>query len=151
MPKDVKIYVDGDGCPVKEDVYNVAKRYSLHVFMVCNSAMRIPKASHIEPVVVGAHFDAVDDWIAEHVQPNDIVVTNDLLLADRCIKKTARVIDPRGKILDEDNIGEALATRELMTSLRQSGEIFGGPKPKTPKHRSNFLSSLDELINLALR
>src|SRR6185437_5776850 len=94
------IYVDGDGCPVKEEVYRVAQRYGWKVFLVCNSAQRVPKASWLQPVVVGTAFDAVDDWIAERIGDGDIAVTNDLLLAKRCLDKRARVIDPRGRELD---------------------------------------------------
>lgn len=147
----MQIYVDGDGCPVKEEVYRVAKRYALHVLMVCNSPLRIPKDSSIEPIVVGAGFDKVDDWIVEHVQPFDIVVTNDILLSARCVAKEARVIDPRGRVLDENNIGEAVATRELMAHLRQFNETKLGPKPKTKRHQSEFLANLDTLINALQR
>lgn len=142
-----RIFVDGDACPFKEEVYRVAKRYGLTVFMVCNSALRIPKASWIRPIVVGTEFDAVDDWISEQVGPRDLVVTNDILLAKRCVDKRARVLNTRGRELDEDNIGEALANRELMAHLRQLGEMNTGPKSMSPKYRSAFLSRLDEMIH----
>jgi uncharacterized protein YaiI (UPF0178 family) len=102
-------------------------------------------------VVVGTQFDAVDDWIVEHIEPDDIAITNDLLLAERCVKKLARVIDPRGRELTPDNIGEALANRELMYHLRQMGTLDTGPKPQHPKHRSLFLSRLDEVIQAVRR
>ena len=146
-PKLPQIYVDGDGCPFKEETYRVAKRYDLTVFMVCNSQQRIPRASWIKPVVVGMAFDAVDDWIHEKVETNDIVVTNDLLLTERVLKKGARVIDTRGREHTPETIGEALATRELMSQLRQMGEMNLGPKPMNPKYRSSFLSTLDGMIN----
>jgi uncharacterized protein YaiI (UPF0178 family) len=150
-PVALNIYVDGDGCPVKEDIYRVAQRYGLHVFLVCNSPQRVPKASWLEPIVVGTQFDAVDDWIAERIERDDIAITNDLLLAERCLKKQARVIDPRGRELTEDNIGDALANRELMYHLRQMGNLETGPKPRNPKHRSQFLSRLDEVIQAVRR
>jgi uncharacterized protein YaiI (UPF0178 family) len=141
------IYVDGDACPFKEEIYRVAKRYDLTVFMVCNSVQRIPKASWIKPIVVGSGFDAVDDWIAEQVEENDIVITNDLLLAHRCLQKLTKVLDTRGREHTPDSIGEALATRELMSDLRAMGELNLGPKKLTPKYRSQFLGKLDEIIN----
>jgi uncharacterized protein YaiI (UPF0178 family) len=145
------IYIDADACPYKEETYKVAKRYSLTVFTVCNSEQRIPIASWIKPVVVGTGFDAVDDYIAEHAQAGDIVVTNDLLLSERCVRKQVRVIDTRGKEVNEDNIGELLATRELMATLRQMGPNKFGPKPAKPKYRSDFLSKLDQMINAIKR
>jgi uncharacterized protein len=143
--------MDADACPVKEDTFRVAKRYSLTVVVVSNTSILLPRADWIQAVVVEKTFDAVDDWIAEEVKPNDIVLTNDLLLAARCLKKEGRVIDPRGKILTEENIGEALARRELMAELRQRGELNLGPKKMEKKHRSNFLSNLDQIIHQALK
>lgn len=142
------IYVDADACPVKEDALRISKRYALKVFMVSNHPKALPKADWIVPVVVEKEFDAVDKWIDSRIQPKDICITNDLLLADLCIKRKALAIDPRGKILDEENIGEALATRELMYDLRQSGMLDLGPKKMGKNHRSNFLSEFDKLINL---
>ena len=141
------IYIDADACPVKEDTIRVAKRYSLKVTVVSNSPISLPRETWIVPVVVGSGFDAVDDWIAEQIQKDDIVITNDLLLAAQCLKKEVRVIDPRGKILTEDNIGDALANRELMYELRQMGSLKTGPKQMGKKHRSNFLAALDQVIN----
>ncbi len=145
------IYVDGDGCPFKEEIYRVAKRYDLNVFMVCNSELRIPKASWIKPIVVGKDFDSVDNWIYEHVVPNDIVITNDLLFSAKALEKQANVLDTRGREITPDTIGELLATRELMTQLRQMGEMNLGPKPMKPKYRSEFLSRLDQIINRVKR
>lgn len=150
-PRLPDIYVDGDACPYKEETYRVAKRYALTVFMVCNSEQRIPIASWIKPVVVGMGFDAVDDWIAENSKTGDIVITNDLLLSERCVRKQVRVLDTKGKEISEENIGEALATRELMAELRQMGHRGLGPKPMNAKYRSAFLSRLDQIIqNLKL-
>lgn len=142
------IYIDADACPVKEDALKIAKRYSLKVFVVSNHAKQLPKADWIVPVVVDKDFDATDRWIEEKIQAKDICLTNDLLLAQKCVSKNALVIDPRGKILDEDNIGEALATRELMYDLRQSGALDLGPKKMGKNHRSNFLQEFDRLIHL---
>src|SRR5688572_6224885 len=108
------IYIDADGCAVKEEVYKVAARYQLKVFVVANKALAIPLIPNILMQVVAGGFDAADDWIAANIAVGDILITSDLLLADRCIKKQARVLGPKGKELDEDNIGNALGTRELM-------------------------------------
>ncbi len=145
------VYIDADACPVKEDTYRVAKRYSLKVYTVSNVPLILPRADWIVPIVAGKNFDAVDDWIIEHVTKNDIVVTNDLLLVERCLKKEARPLDTRGKIFDENNIGDVMATRGLMDELRQRGALNLGPKKKEKKHHSNFLASLDKLINAAIR
>lgn len=141
------IYIDADACPVKEFTFRVAKRYGWKVFVVSRVAIHVPRAEYIHPVVAGEGFDRVDDWIVEHIGENDIVVTSDIPLADRCVKKSARVIDNRGRILDADNIAEAVAMRELVTELRERGEIGLGPAKMGKKQQSNFLSSLDELIN----
>lgn len=141
------LYIDADACPVKEDTFRVAKRYSWKVWVVSRVAIHLPIADWILPVVAGDGFDKVDDWIAEHIDTNDIVVTGDLLLAERCIKKSARVIDPRGRLLDSDNISEALSMRELMSELRQRGEIGLGPAKMGKKNKSNYSAQLDELIN----
>lgn len=143
----LNIYVDADACPVKENIFKVAKRYSLKVFVVTNVPIFLPKADWIKPVIVEKRFDAADDWIAEHIEADDILITNDLLLAERGVRKKARVLDPRGRILDEDNIGEALSMRELLSELRQRGAMDLGPKKMGKNHRSSFLSALDEVIN----
>jgi len=147
----MEIYIDADACPVKESVFRVSERYHLKVYVVSNHPKLLPKSSFIVPVVVLKKFDAVDDWISSQVKPNDLVVTNDILLADRCIKKGATAIDPRGKILDENNIGEALSMRELLSELRQRGDLQTGPKSMGKKHHSNFLASLDKIINHLMR
>ena len=140
------IYVNADACPVKQEVYRVAGRYQLDVTLVANSRMRIPDERWIALEVVGGGFDEADDWIVEHVQPHDIVITADVLLASRCLKKDARVIGSTGKPFTDDNIGAAVATRDLMSDLRGAGEITGGPAPLTKRDRSRFLQKLDEAI-----
>lgn len=140
------IYVDADACPVKQEVYRVAKRCGLEVTLVANSWMRVPEEPWLELEVVGEGFDAADDWIVERVQPDDIVVTADIPLASRCIKEGARVIGTTGKPFTENNIGSALATRDLLSELRGAGETTGGPPPLQKRDRSRFLQALDEAI-----
>ncbi|MFC1683319.1 YaiI/YqxD family protein [Candidatus Zixiibacteriota bacterium] len=140
------IYVDADACPVKGEVYRVASRYRLDVTLVANSWMRVPNEPWIMLQVVEDGFDAADDWIVEHVQPDDIVVTADIPLASRCLKEGARVMGSTGKPFTEDNIGQALATRNLLSELRGAGEITGGPPPLKKPDRSRFLQQLDEVI-----
>ena len=140
------IFVDADACPVKQEVYRVASRYRLGITLVANSWMRVPSEPRISLEVVGDGFDAADDWIVEHVQPHDIVVTADIPLASRCLKQEARVIGPTGKPFTEKNIGQAVATRNLLSELRGAGEITGGPPPLTKRDRSRFLQQLDEVI-----
>jgi uncharacterized protein YaiI (UPF0178 family) len=142
----IRILVDADGCPVKEEVYRVARRYGLVVYVVSNRQIRVPLEITIRPVVVSGRFDAADDWIAENVREDDIAVTSDLLLAERCIRAGALVLTPKGIVHDDHSIGGALATRELLDSLRQMGEMTGGPPPMTQRDRSFFLSRLDELV-----
>jgi uncharacterized protein len=140
------IFVDADACPVKTEVYRVASRYRLNVTLVANSWMRIPNEQWIALEIVEDGLDAADDWIAEHVQPHDIVVTADIPLASRCLKEGARVIGSTGKPFTENNIGEAVATRDLLSDLRGAGEITGGPPPLKKRDRSRFLQQLDEVI-----
>ncbi len=140
------IFVDADACPVKQEVYRVAGRYSLQVTLVANSWMRVPNKRGITLEVVGDGFDAADNWIVEHAQPRDIVVTADILLASRCLKEGALVIGPTGKPFTDDNIGQAVATRDLLSELRDTGEITGGPPPLKQRDRSDFLQKLDEVI-----
>lgn len=144
------IYVDADACPVKEEVYRVARRYLMPVKVVANTPLRIPGGGLIE-LVVRSGFGAADDWIAEQSGPGDVVITADIPLAARCLAKEARVIDPKGRPFTDTDIGSALALRELRDELRQSGVITGGPAPMTPKDRSRFLSKLDEAINAVRR
>jgi uncharacterized protein YaiI (UPF0178 family) len=145
------IYVDADACPVKEEIYRVAGRYQIGVFVVSNSAIWVPTRPTIERVVVKGGMDVADDWIAERIEAGDIAVTADIPLADRCLRKGAFVLGPRGHAFTEDSIGEALATRELLDTLRQSGMVGSGPPPFVDKDRSRFLSKLDDLIQASRR
>ena len=140
------IYVDADACPVKEEVYRVATRYDLEVTLVANTRMRIPQEKGITLEVVGDRPDEADDWIVDHLQPADIVITADILLASRCLKKGAYVIGSSGKSFTEENIGLAVATRDLLSDLRGAGEITGGPAPLKKTDRSLFLQQLDQAI-----
>ena len=165
--KTVVIYVDADACPVKQEVYRVAERHGLKVYVVSNSPIAIPREyliggrpdaelgstsagrPFIERVVVAAGMDVADDWIAERAAKGAIVVTQDIPLAARAVKAGAVAIAPNGKPFSESSIGMTLATRNLMDSLRSAGEITGGPKPFSPKDRSAFLGSLDrEIVRL---
>jgi uncharacterized protein YaiI (UPF0178 family) len=145
-PKAIQIYVDADACPVKVEVYRVAERHGLKVFIVSNSPIAVPREPWIERVVVGGGMDVADDWIAERAGRGDIVITADVPLASRGVKAGAAVIAPNGKMFDDDSIGMTLATRNLLHELRGAGEITGGPKPFTPRDRSAFLSALDRAI-----
>jgi uncharacterized protein YaiI (UPF0178 family) len=142
-----RILVDADACPVKEEIYKVAFRHEVSVAIVSNSHLRVPPHPLIERVVVGAGFDAADDWIAEAAGPATVVVTADILLADRCIKAGAAVIAPNGKPFTASSIGAAVATRAIMADLRAGmGEGIGGPPPFAKADRSRFLSALDEAL-----
>ena len=143
----IKLYIDADACPVKNEVFRVARRHGLKVYLVSNSWMRIPPDEFIELIIVNEGSDAADDWIAMHITETDIAVTADILLAARCLKKGAKVIRPTGRLYSEDSIGGALASREFMAFLRDMGNITGGPSPFEPKDRSRFLQRLDELIH----
>jgi uncharacterized protein YaiI (UPF0178 family) len=145
------IYVDADACPVKPEVYRVARRYRLDVTLVANAWMRVPNERWLTLKVVADGFDAADDWIVGHVQPDDIVVTADILLASRCVKAGARSIGPTGKPFTEDNVHQAVATRNLLSMLREAGEITGGPRPLQKSDRSRFLQKLDEIIHAIRR
>jgi uncharacterized protein YaiI (UPF0178 family) len=141
------LFIDGDGCPVKDEIYKVGDRYQLQITVVANKSMNIPLNSRTHMIVVeSGQFDAADDWIVENLSTHDIVITADILLADRCIKKQARVISPKGEEFTEDSIGSAVATRELMQTLRQFGEARGGPAPMDKKDKSRFLGKLDQVI-----
>ncbi|MBR3190724.1 YaiI/YqxD family protein [Bosea sp. (in: a-proteobacteria)] len=142
----IAIYIDADACPVKPEVYRVAERHRLKVFVVANSFMQVPREPWIERVVVPGNFDAADDWIAERAGRGAIVVTADIPLADRCIKVGADVIGPTGKPFTEASIGMALATRDMMEDLRAMGNVSGGPKPFSQKDRSAFLQALDVAV-----
>jgi uncharacterized protein YaiI (UPF0178 family) len=142
----IAIYVDADACPVKEEVYRVAERHRIKVYVVANAFMAVPRDPRIERIVVGADFDAADNWIAERAKRGVIVITADVPLAHRCVKAGADVIAPNGRVFTEASIGMALATRDLMADLRASGAVTDGPKPFSPRDRSSFLSALDLAI-----
>lgn len=142
----IAIYVDGDACPVKQEVYRVAARYRLAVKLVANSYIAVPDDPLIERVVVSDGFDAADNWIAERATRGDIVVTSDIPLASRCVKTGATVLAPNGRPFTEAAIGMAVATRNLMEELRAAGAVTGGPKPFAAADRSRFLSALDEAV-----
>ncbi|GJD49417.1 hypothetical protein OPKNFCMD_2147 [Methylobacterium crusticola] len=146
MPHPIAIYVDADACPVKDEVYRVAGRYGLHVFMVANAFINVPREPWIERIVVSDGFDAADDWIAERAGPGAVVVTADVPLASRCVKAGATVLSPTGKGFTDASIGMAVATRDLMQSLREAGAVTGGPKPFSPRDRSAFLGALDRAV-----
>jgi len=141
-----ELFVDADGCPVKDEVYRVARRYDLAVAVVANSSMRVPSSDRIRLVRVEGGLDVADDWIAEHAGPDDIVITADVPLAARCLKRGARVLDHRGGEFTDESIGDALASRELMSTLRDLGAVTGGPAPFDRNHRSRFLQRLDRTI-----
>jgi hypothetical protein len=147
----IEIFVDADGCPVKDETYVVATRYGVPITLVANSRIGFPPGCGIELVVVGQGPDAADDWIAEHVRRGDVVVTSDLPLAGRCLAAGARVLGTTGRVFSEDSIGELLATRDLKTRLREAGVMSGGPPPVSARDRSRFASKLDELVSRALR
>jgi uncharacterized protein YaiI (UPF0178 family) len=144
------IYIDADACPVKDETYTVARRYSMLVKVVANAPLRVPADPSVE-LVVRTGFGAADDWIAEEAGPGDIVVTADIPLAARALEKGARVLSPKGRPFTDNDIGDALATRELTDTLRQCGITTGGPAPMTAKDRSRFRSKLDELVNAVRR
>ncbi|HEX8664269.1 MAG TPA: YaiI/YqxD family protein [Beijerinckiaceae bacterium] len=141
--RQISIYVDADACPVKAEVYRVAERHGLKVFVVSNSFISVPREPFIERVVVGGGFDAADDWIAERASRGDVVVTADVPLAARAVRAGAVAVAPNGRVFDEASVGMALATRNLMQDLREAGAVTGGPKPFSPRDRSAFLSALD--------
>jgi uncharacterized protein YaiI (UPF0178 family) len=147
----MRIYVDADACPVKDEIYRVAARHQWPVSVVAGNFIRVPNDPLIERIAAGSGMDAADDWIAERVGNGDIVVTADVPLASRCVKEGAEVIAPTGKPFSEDSIGMALAVRNLMTDLRSSGEVTGGPRGFSPRDRSAFLSALDQTIRRILR
>jgi uncharacterized protein len=173
LPETIALYIDADACPVKQEVYRVAERYAgkgtaIKVIVVSNSPIAVPQIfvggrpdakpgttfagrPLVERVVVGAGMDEADNWIAGRARRGDIVITADVPLASRCVKAGATVIAPNGKAFTEDSIGAALATRNLMDSLRSAGEITGGPKPFAPRDRSQFLSALDRAIGRLIR
>jgi uncharacterized protein YaiI (UPF0178 family) len=146
-----RILVDADACPVKDEIYRVAARHAVPVFVVANSYIRVPQDPLIERVLVADGMDAADDWIAARARAGDVVVTADIPLASRSIKAGAAVIAPNGRAFTEADIGMSLAVRNLMHELRATGEVTGGPRPFTPRDRSAFLSALDQAIRRAQR
>lgn len=151
MTEPIHIFIDADACPVKDEVYKVAARYRLKTFVVSNSFMMIPASPLIERVVVDAGPDIADDWIAVRAAPGDVVITNDIPLADRVLKAGAAAIKPTGHPFTTDSIGSALAQRAIMEHIRSTGEITGGPRPFDRNDRSRFLQALDEAIQKSKR
>lgn len=147
----INIYVDADACPVKEEVFRVAKRHGLTVHVVANSRLNLPRDPLFKLVVVSGRFDAADDWIVEQATASDIVVTADIPLAARGLGKGARVLDPKGRPFTDASIGDALASREISAFLRDMGQVGGGPKPFAPADRSRFLGALENQIQALLR
>jgi hypothetical protein len=145
------IFVDGDACPVKDEVYRVAARHDLKVYVVSDGPLRAKAVGRVEFVRVQQGWNAADDWIAERAGEGDIAVTGDIPLAARCLAAGASVLAPNGREFTEDSIGESLATRELMDQLRQMGEVTGGPRPFQPADRSRFLARLEEIIQAIKR
>ena len=142
----LRILVDADACPVKDEIYKVAYRHGVPAVIVSNSHFRVPDHPLVTKQVVSDSFDAADDWIAEQASRDTVVVTADILLADRCIKAGATVISPSGKPFTANSIGSAVATRAIMADLRAGGDIVGGPAPFSKADRSRFLSALDEAL-----
>ena len=142
----IRIYIDADACPVKDEVYRVAARHRLPVVVVAVGFIRVPQDPLIERVAAGGSPDAADDWIAERAGTTDIVITADVPLASRCVKSGATVLAPNGRPFTEESIGMTLAVRNLMHDLRSAGEVTGGPRPFSPRDRSAFLSALEEAI-----
>ena len=140
------ILVDADACPVKDEIYKVALRHAVAVKIVSNSAFRVLSHPLVERVVVGSGFDEADDWIAERADRDSVVVTADILLADRALKAGATVLSPTGKPFTTNSIGTAIATRAIMADLRAGGDVIGGPAPFAKTDRSRFLAALDEAI-----
>ncbi|PNU02571.1 YaiI/YqxD family protein [Novosphingobium guangzhouense] len=147
-----RILIDADACPVKEEIYKVALRHKVSVTVVSNSPIRVPQSALISRKLVSDAFDAADDWIVENTDASTVVITADILLADRCLKLGASVVAPNGKPFTTSSIGGAIATRAIMADLRANGDVVGGPPPFSKQDRSRFLSSLDEmLVKLARR
>jgi uncharacterized protein YaiI (UPF0178 family) len=142
----IQILIDADACPVKDETYRVAARYDVPVVVVSNSPIRVPATPLISRKIVSDAFDAADDWIVEHTAPRTVVITGDILLADRCLKLGAIVIAPNGKPFNYASIGNAVAVRAIMADLRAGAGITGGPAPFSNADRSRFLSSLDQAL-----
>lgn len=148
----IRIFVDADACPVKDEIFRVAQRCGVRVLLVANAPLRLPRHPLFELVVVAkGQFDGADDWIVDQIGPNDIAVTADIPLAARCLEQGARALDAKGKVYSPESIGDALASRELMAHLRAMGEVGGGPAPFSARDRSTFLQRLDDLIQALKR
>ncbi len=149
----LEIIVDADACPVKEEIYRVAKRYGMTVNLVANVGLRVApdEQKFVKTTVVNGRLDAADDWIAENVSRRAIVITSDIPLAARCLEKGASVLDAKGGQFNENRIAEALASREILAHLREQGMVTGGPRPFEQRDRSNFLQMLDQVIQAMLR
>ena len=143
--------MDADACPVKDEVYRVAGRYEVPVTVVSNQRMRVPDREGIELVLVDDGFDAADDWIVERAGSGDVIISSDIPLASRCLEKGAQVLGPKGKDFTDENIGDALASRELSSQLREMGAMTGGPAPFQKRDRSRFLHRLDEILQAMRR
>ncbi len=152
MSRTITILVDADACPVKEEIYRVATRYNAQVRVVSNSPFRVPVSERVKRVVVSDGFDAADDWIADHADARSVVITADILLAERCLKAGARVLKHDGREFDAASIGSALATRAIMEDLRAGMDgIVGGPPPFGKADRSRFLQALDRVLTTMMR
>ncbi len=147
----VEIYVDADACPVKDETVSVAARHNLKTYMVCDGGIRPYPSSMVELIIVAQGADAADDWIADNINTADVCVTNDIPLAARCLEKGALAIKPNGEPFTESSIGMALANRELMQGLRETGQITGGPRPYSKSDRSAFLNTLETTVQKAMR
>ncbi|NNL67683.1 MAG: YaiI/YqxD family protein [Myxococcales bacterium] len=147
----IAIFIDGDACPVKDEIYVVATRHGVPAALVANRPLYVPEGMGVELVVVDQGPDVADDWIAERAQPGDVVVTADLPLAARCLEAGARVLGPSGREFDDESIGGLLATRDLKEHLRGAGMVTGGPPPLSDRDRSRFASKLDQLVEKSLR
>lgn len=151
MTAPITLFIDADACPVKDETYKVGLRHGMKIFVVSNSYVRIPASPRIESVVVDAGPDVADDWIAERVQPGDVVITNDIPLADRTLKAGGAAVAPNGRVFTADSIGSALAGRAIGEHLRSMGEVTSGPKAFDQRARSAFLQALDQVIVKSLR
>ena len=150
-PRPPQIFIDADACPVKDEAYKVAARYGVKTYVVANAFLQVPATPMIERVIVDAGPDIADDWIAERAQPLDVVVTNDIPLADRVLKKGAAAVAPNGRRFTADSIGSALAGRMIGEHLRSMGEVTRGPAAFDRNARSKFLQALDEIVSKAVR
>ncbi len=148
----ITIFVDADACPVKKEIFAVARKYNLKVYLVANSWLRIPQDESIELIVVGnKQLDEADDWIADHISAGDIAITSDVPLAARCLEKDASVLDAKGHVFTKESIGGSLANRNLMTYLREMGDYAPGQAPYDKRDRSKFLQYFNQIIQTALR